>query len=336
MRTGQVDKTKTDDLMVQLITEDFQPSTAFQVSERGLGFLEVIPDEMRADVDTIIYGPPETPREQQKLMQVRYADGNFELFADEWSKTSDITESEDVSYVSSPFLPECLRSRSLMRKPLSSNKHRSHECASGESGIADALSEAIVLREVKAMVRNHTDFHSVSRTLLSNVTFYFVLASRWGSGFLSARTRLSPSTSAWERWIGARYAESRRSLRGPPVRTALLVLLPGWSFHGDRGQEAHGYPVPCASGADPGNVVGLITSCRVKSVDSPHSATTGDHPGLRLREVHQLRGRDPLPGGGWCHPGRSAVPSGVRAVMVVVTGALVCLRAGRLRTLGCT
>lgn len=48
---------------------------------------------------------------------------------------------------------QCLRSQSSLRRALSSNRHRADECASGQSGIADELSEAIVLREVKTLVR---------------------------------------------------------------------------------------------------------------------------------------------------------------------------------------
>lgn len=48
---------------------------------------------------------------------------------------------------------KCLRSQSSLRRGLSSNRHRADECATGQSGIADELSEAIVLREVKTLVR---------------------------------------------------------------------------------------------------------------------------------------------------------------------------------------
>lgn len=53
---------------------------------------------------------------------------------------SSITSSEDVSYVSSPYLPTCIRNVRRMKR-LTSNKHRAHESAGGASNIKDDLNE---------------------------------------------------------------------------------------------------------------------------------------------------------------------------------------------------
>ena len=56
------------------------------------------------------------------------ADGSF-------SKESEVSESEDVSYVSSPYLPMCLRKENRFMMPFTSNAHRAHEAAQGESQV---------------------------------------------------------------------------------------------------------------------------------------------------------------------------------------------------------
>ena len=77
-------------------------------------------------------------------------EAKFELVTKEgFRANSDITETEDVSYVSSPYLPHSLRTSS---KPLSSNAHRAHESASGTDNIRDELSEMITLQGVHALV----------------------------------------------------------------------------------------------------------------------------------------------------------------------------------------
>jgi hypothetical protein len=68
-----------------------------------------------------------------------------------WMKESNVTETEDVSYVSSPYLPSCVRNPRDQQE-FTSNKHRSHESAGGDSNIADDLNEAVILSEVMTMV----------------------------------------------------------------------------------------------------------------------------------------------------------------------------------------
>ena len=71
--------------------------------------------------------------------------GYFLLVASSgFSKRSTVTGSEDVSYVSSPYLPKSVRNpRDL--QPFTSNAHRRHESSQGGSNIRDELDEAIVL-----------------------------------------------------------------------------------------------------------------------------------------------------------------------------------------------
>jgi hypothetical protein len=74
-----------------------------------------------------------------------------------YRRKSGITGTEDVSYVSSPYLPDVLRGSD---EPTNDNKSRAHESAAGASGIQDELSEAIQLDTVRIMVGEWIPFGS--------------------------------------------------------------------------------------------------------------------------------------------------------------------------------
>lgn len=142
---------------LKLSTEDFQPVTAYQVSAKGREFLSHIPRKIIEQMDDFVYAPQEyvTESGERKLLVVQFDGEAFHLTTrdESYSKESDVTETEDVSYVSSPFLPACIRNtKEGFAKPFTSNYHRRHESAAGGSNIQDELDEAIVLGEVHAYV----------------------------------------------------------------------------------------------------------------------------------------------------------------------------------------
>ena len=63
-------------------------------------------------------------------------------------RISTVTDAEDVSYVSSPYLPNILRQGG---RKTTSNKNRAHEAGEGGHGIADTLDETLVLRFVPSL-----------------------------------------------------------------------------------------------------------------------------------------------------------------------------------------
>merc|ERR550537_723770 len=89
----------------------------------------------------------------QKWKQVLMMMAFFVLQApvSKYFRRSSVTASEDVSYVSSPYLPTCVRNVRRM-KDLTSNYHRREESAEGASNLNDELDEAIVLSNVHAIV----------------------------------------------------------------------------------------------------------------------------------------------------------------------------------------
>eukprot|EP00945_MAST-04E_sp_MAST-4E-sp1_P002910 g2910.t1 len=144
LNISQEGKSAIDDLRekhmlngLKLTTEDFQPVTAYQISFKGLAFIkDCVTEEWKQEVEAFCYpkdSDPPPPSGERK------------------------GAAEDVSYVSSPYLPPCLRAN---EKPMSSNAHRADEAAAGGSNIQDELSEAVVLNGVHSLVGEWIPFGS--------------------------------------------------------------------------------------------------------------------------------------------------------------------------------
>lgn len=98
-------------------------------------------------------------RQQQPEEPEFNEQGRFILESIGYFRYSEVTETEDVSYVSSPFVPQCVRGPEAYQL-LSSNAHRAQEAASGQSNIRDTLSEAIVLANPVCLVGEWIPFGS--------------------------------------------------------------------------------------------------------------------------------------------------------------------------------
>jgi len=153
------------------------PVSALQVTSKGRAFLEQVPAALKQEVDAFLCierGAGAGGLVGRLQVSFDHAASAFVLHNELGvRRVSAVTETEDVSYVSSPYLPACLRVKAKgggggggggvgrgSVTPLSSNAHRAHECGSGSHNIADAggLSEAIVLRDVDAMVAEFIPF----------------------------------------------------------------------------------------------------------------------------------------------------------------------------------
>ena len=163
LNVSQEGKTALDDLRerglvngLKLSTEDFQPVTAFQTSLKGMEMIKQMGPDLLAEVDAFthldVQGKSASSIDPQNLLLVSFSaeQGKFELITKEGlHKYSGVSETEDVSYVSSPYLPSSLRSGG---KPFTSNEDRRHESASGADTIQDDLSEMVTLKNVYALV----------------------------------------------------------------------------------------------------------------------------------------------------------------------------------------
>jgi len=136
LNMSQEGKSAVEDLREQqlinglkLSSEDFQPVNSFQVSLKGLQFLKTLPNNLFEEVNGFIYAP-NAPHYDTELLEVSFDGDKFWLASRSgFERLSSVHEVEDVSYVSSPFLPESIRTR--WGKNLQSNSHRAHESAAG-------------------------------------------------------------------------------------------------------------------------------------------------------------------------------------------------------------
>lgn len=143
---------------LKLSSDDFQPITAYQVSMKGqLVLQQQLPLELKQAIDSIVYPPAPFDK---RLLLVHYDGTHFQLKSGGYCVPSSITESEDVSYVSSPFLPGCLRSDGYYQLEARSNRDRAGECAIGVSSITKKTTEAITLGDVYALISEWVPFGS--------------------------------------------------------------------------------------------------------------------------------------------------------------------------------
>lgn len=160
-----IDDLREHDLIKALKTcsEDFQPSTAYQVTATGMAQLEAFPAHERKSIDTFLSS---TTRNKHDLVSARSGlvlfdnellsitfdvdDGQFRFVRNDGSiYISRVTDIEEVSYVSSPYLPRCLIRNDAL---FSSNAGQAEKCKQGINVIKDELSFAIVLENVRVMV----------------------------------------------------------------------------------------------------------------------------------------------------------------------------------------
>lgn len=133
---------------LRTITEDKQPVVAYQITEEGLERLRTSPltRQDRGEIDDVIRDP------QGDLLMVSYNEDDevFRMHSENaFCVDSTITETEDVSYVSSPYLPFTLRD---LKCPMASNAHRASESATGTSNLKDELDVQLSLSRLVIMV----------------------------------------------------------------------------------------------------------------------------------------------------------------------------------------
>lgn len=137
---------------LKLASANYQPVSCYQISQKGVEIIKRIPRADRDAVHTFVYFP-DGPRE---LMRVEWRGGKFLLVAGGGrEEVSTVLDCEDVSYVGSAYLPQCLR---FGGRPTLSNAHRATECAKASSNIRDVLDEIITLNSVSVVVAEYIPF----------------------------------------------------------------------------------------------------------------------------------------------------------------------------------
>lgn len=129
-----------------------EPVTCYQISNRGTGKLDQIETLDKLSVDKVVHVPGTS-----RLLTVEWKDDKFWLVDAQHdnARESSITDIEDVSYVSSAYIPQHFRHGG---RPTLSNAHRAYECAIGASTIKDELDEIIALGSVSISVAEYVPF----------------------------------------------------------------------------------------------------------------------------------------------------------------------------------
>ena len=150
---------------LKLSSKEHQSVTAYQISFKGQKLLEFLSIEDRQDVDDCIFSPSmesvtggrgDAPHELEDLLKVHWDGTAFWMRSDSgYERESTVTDTEDVSYVASPYLPMCLRQGG---RESTSNADKAHMSAAGESNIRDELSEVLTLNDVNLMVGEFIPF----------------------------------------------------------------------------------------------------------------------------------------------------------------------------------
>jgi len=157
---SDVDFLREEELLngLKLQSREYWPVTCYQVSEKGLELVSKLGRRDRTAVEEIAYAPT-----SKDLLHVRFdaeeAEYILETASEErngrtvkvnsYNRKSDITYIEDVSYVSSAYVPQCLRRKG--GRPTMSNAHKASLCRK-KSNIRDELDEVITLNSVSIIV----------------------------------------------------------------------------------------------------------------------------------------------------------------------------------------
>jgi hypothetical protein len=215
LRISQEAKSVIDDLWeaklvngIKLSSVDYQPVTAYQASFHGLSIVEQMPDHLKRETDEFLCSParsaragedgapPVSPRPPM-LLYVRYDGSDFHLVTGDQSYTriSTITECEDVSYVSSPYIPSCLRSSTSYLVEPTSNKLRATESARGYNMMTKEAKQSIVLSQVHALVGEWLPFGANQICALNE---RLGAMERCQGGLFSSKLDLQPTETHFE------------------------------------------------------------------------------------------------------------------------------------------
>ena len=145
-------------------SKSYKPAVLYQVSDKGQELLQSLTRNEKETINAFAHKP-----DTRELLKTSWDGESFWLESSSgYKRRSTTTDVEDVSYVSSAYIPQCLR---YGGRPTMSNAHRAHE--SGQPGIAgknirDDLDEIITLNSVSMIVAEYIPFGSNQILQLNN------------------------------------------------------------------------------------------------------------------------------------------------------------------------
>ncbi|GMH61500.1 hypothetical protein TrVE_jg7076 [Triparma verrucosa] len=146
---------------LQKPTRSYKPVTCYQITKKGMGVVKKISRKDKEIVHEVTY-----MRGSRELLEAEWDGNDYWLQSKSgYRRKSTITDTEDVSYVSSAYVPQCLR---YGGRPTLSNAHRAHESAVNTNQIRDNLDEVITLNSVSIIVAEYVPFGANQIVQLNN------------------------------------------------------------------------------------------------------------------------------------------------------------------------
>lgn len=146
-----------------LTSKSYKPGICYQISDKGKDLLKFVSKEEKKIVEVLAYKEGTT-----ELLEPTW-DGNYYWMQapSAFRRKSTITDTEAISYVSSAYIPLCLR---YGGRPTMSNAHKAHTSGFGAiDTIRDkGLDEVITLNSVSLIVAEYIPFGSNQIVQLNN------------------------------------------------------------------------------------------------------------------------------------------------------------------------
>lgn len=148
---------------LQVSSRSYKPVICYQASARGRDLLQKAPNSDKDVIDTFAHA-----KGTRALLKAVW-DGNAYWLESPsgYRRKSTITETEEVAYVSSAYIPQCLR---YGGRPTLSNAHRAHESGMAATDtIRDQdLDEIITMNSVSVIVAEYVPFGANQLVQLNN------------------------------------------------------------------------------------------------------------------------------------------------------------------------
>jgi hypothetical protein len=161
LNISQEGRSAVDDLIEQQFikclkvpNDDNMTTAAYQASQKGMDLLQALPPILRLEVDDFLYvrkGYKTRVHPKKDLLSVLTDEEGFLLVTENGHEArSGVSEVEDVSYVTSPFLPWSYR---YGEHPSTDNSTRAWESGVGISQVKKELNEAITFSQVNVLIQ---------------------------------------------------------------------------------------------------------------------------------------------------------------------------------------
>lgn len=168
------------------------PITCYQVSPEGRNALEQCPKQHGRKVDKFTGAPRAVSKSKSAddLLMVHWIDNQFVLKSNSgFTQLTKVTESEDVSYVSSPHLPFYVRAQKGARKKLTSNRGRAKESTLGVTNLEATQNEVLSFDDITIIL---CEWIPVGANNIRNLTTKVGADERVSTGFYSATVDGAP------------------------------------------------------------------------------------------------------------------------------------------------